>query len=64
MSHPHPEYDGWRPIAPQIKWLIVGIVVLLLGAWELLFHLTLMGLPMITGHRLNALVAAGLVALL
>jgi hypothetical protein len=57
-----PFYDPLRPVAPQARWWIVGAVVVLLGAWELLFHLTMMGLPIVTGHRLNALVAAALVS--
>jgi hypothetical protein len=57
-----PFYDPLRPIAPQAKWWIVGVVAVLLGAWEFVFHLTMMGLPIVTGHRLNVLVAAGLVA--
>lgn len=55
-------YDPVRPIAPQAKWWIVGAVVILLTAWELVFHLFMMGLPMVLGHRLNALIAAVLVS--
>ena len=62
MAHPHPDYDPYRPLAPQLKWIIVGIVALVLGAWQIAFHLWFMGLPMLTGHRLNALIAAVLVA--
>jgi hypothetical protein len=39
----------------------VGIVAVLLGAWEIAFHAWFMSVPMITGHRLNALIAAILV---
>lgn len=63
MSERQPDYDPLRPIAPQMKWVIVGVAGLLLGAWEMVFHIAFMGLPMITGHRLNALIAAGLVTL-
>jgi hypothetical protein len=52
-----------RPIAPQAKWWIVGWVAFLLGAWELVFHSWFMGLSMVVGHRLNALIAALLVAI-
>jgi hypothetical protein len=57
-----PLYDSLRPIARQIKWWIVGAVVVLLGLWDLAFHLFLMRLPMAMGHRLNVLMAAILVA--
>ena len=46
MAQPHPGYDPYRPLAPQLKWVIVGIVALVLGAWEIAFHLWFMGLPM------------------
>jgi hypothetical protein len=62
MAQQSPFDDTLRPVAPQAKWWIVGIVFLVLGAWELAFHLWMMDLPMITGHRLNALIGAGLVA--
>lgn len=51
-----------RPVAPQAKWWIVGVVFVLLGVWELAFHRWFMDVPMILGHRLNALIAASLVA--
>src|SRR5262249_17386771 len=47
--------------AGRIKWWLVGIVAVLLGAWELAFHTWFMSVPMVTGHRLNALIAALLV---
>jgi signal transduction histidine kinase len=62
MSQQSPFDDTLHPIAPQAKWWIVGMVFLVLGAWELAFHLWMMDLPMVTGHRLNALIGAGLVA--
>jgi hypothetical protein len=62
MLQQHSEYDPFRPVAPQMKWLIVGAAALLLGAWELTFHLWFMGLPMVAAHRFNALVAGLLVA--
>jgi hypothetical protein len=61
MSDDLPFYDSLRPIAPQAKWWIVGAVALLLGAWELISHLTMMHLPMELGHRVDALVATALV---
>jgi len=54
--------DYLRPVAPLIKWWVVGIAALLLGLWEIVFHAWFMGLPMVSGHRLNALVSAVLVA--
>jgi hypothetical protein len=57
-----PSVDPHRPMAAQAKWWIVGIVFLILGAWELAFHLWMMDLPMVVGHRLNALVGGSLVA--
>jgi len=47
--------------AGRIKWWLVGIVAVLLGAWELAFHTWFMSVPMVTGHRLNGLIAALLV---
>jgi hypothetical protein len=38
------------------------MVFLILGAWELAFHLWMMDLPMLLGHRLNALIGTALVA--
>src|SRR5689334_6718840 len=49
-------------MAPHAKWWIVGVVFVLLGIWELAFHRWFMEVPMILGHRLNALIAASLVA--
>lgn len=58
--------EGWpedlRPVAPGIKWWVVGIAAVLLGLWEVIFHAEFMRLPMVTGHRLNALVSILLVA--
>jgi hypothetical protein len=59
--------DSWRgelprPVAPQARWWIVGSVFVILGAWQMAFHFWLMNLPMLVGHRVNALVGAVLVA--
>ena len=54
--------DYLRPVAPGIKWWVVAITALLLGLWEIVFHSWFMGFPMVTGHRLNALISAALVA--
>jgi hypothetical protein len=63
MSQQPPFEPSLRPVAPNARWWILGIVFVLLAAWEAAFHRWFMDLPMITGHRLNALIAAGLVAL-
>jgi hypothetical protein len=55
--------DPLRPVAPRLKWWLVGAVILLLGAWQVAFHLWFMHLPMLTGHRLNSAVGGLLVAL-
>jgi hypothetical protein len=61
MNTPVAVYVPLRPITAQVKWWIVAVAALLLGAWEMLFHVQFMELPMIIGHRLNAGVAAVLV---
>src|SRR6266542_140600 len=58
MSNQTIRYDRWRPVIPQLKWLIVGVVILLLGVWELFFHTLYMHLPMVAGHEVNVLGAA------
>jgi hypothetical protein len=62
MSQQSPFEVSLRPVASQARWWIVGMVFLILGAWELTFHLWMMDLPMLLGHRLNALIGAALVA--
>lgn len=55
-----PEY--LKPLAPSLKWWVVGLVAGLLIIWQAIFHSFFMDLPMVTGHRLNAIVGAVLVA--
>jgi hypothetical protein len=61
MTHQRQLPSELRPVAPHVKWWIVGLAALLLGAWELFFHTTYMSLPMATWHRINVLVGAVLV---
>jgi hypothetical protein len=58
MSGRIPPDDRWRLVVPQLRWVTVGIVVVLLGVWELYYHAEFMNLPMAVGHGVNLLGAA------
>jgi hypothetical protein len=61
MSDQQTRYDGWRPVIPQLKWITIGVVIVLLGVWEIYYHAGFMQLPMIVGHGVNVLGAGLLV---
>ena len=58
MSKPMADYDRWRPVIPQIKWLAIGVAVVLLSVWEMYYHAEFMKLPMLAGHGVKVLGAA------